>query len=800
MAQRRALLIDSDPGFNELLSRVLAPYAVEIHAVTDGSDGLSTVPDLTPELIFISVELPDKVGYSICNKAKKGVAKNIPVILATSSVPPSDLAQHRKLKVHADEYIDKRTVTPEELLDKIGSIINLGPPVAEAGEYELNVDAEDIHFDDEPSVHISEAETTAVASAADVDPGIDAETEAVFAGLVDDEEAQAGAVEQPASEDMSGPQSQFDAQRTGVRAPPPLPADALAAESPDATAQEGLDLGLESVAEDAGATPEGANLLATSSRLAELEHEIESLREQLAEARRAGPPAPTQFSREREFLNLREVINRKEKEILDLRDEVDAKDRVILGGKDKIRELERRRSEGEEKLLAFEGQLVTANETVAALKADKDKAHEREKGLKARIEMAQAQLRKTEDELEATKKRTAAEIQALGAEIVARKKEVEKEKKDAADRAAQVQAQSAAALKKAADEAAERLAARERALADERDRQLASLRADLGDKLERQKQEAAQAAAAAQAEHEKKLAALAAERQQAVARLEKERDDAVARLGAEKEQALAEAEQRRESELHQAEQRRHSDLRAAEDKRVLELAEAEERAQRAAEEAEAKRQADVAEVRAEMQAALAAAEARRAEEVAAAEAKHAEELAAAEERRMKELFAADTKRREELTAAETRRKDEVAALEDQNIRELGALKRAHDEQTEIERSAREEAEARLRGELGRLEGELGGARERIRALEKDGDEREAKLAVQKGETERLERENADLQEQLLRAYQKIKADEAIANKAKKAMAIALTLLDGEPKALATQAPAPANGERETESS
>src|SRR6187200_1439263 len=94
MAQRRALLIDSDLQFQDLLSRALAPYGVTVHPVTDGSDGLQHVPELEPEVIFIAVELPDKVGYSICNKAKKGVAKKIPVVLATATVPPGDLAQH----------------------------------------------------------------------------------------------------------------------------------------------------------------------------------------------------------------------------------------------------------------------------------------------------------------------------------------------------------------------------------------------------------------------------------------------------------------------------------------------------------------------------------------------------------------------------------------------------------------------------------------------------------------------------------------------------------------------------------
>ena len=70
------------------------------------------------------------------------------------------------------------------------------------------------------------------------------------------------------------------------------------------------------------------------------------------------------FSKEREFLGLREIINKKEKDILDLRDALDAKDRQILDHKDKIRELDRGRRDLEESTLGFERNLVAANERV----------------------------------------------------------------------------------------------------------------------------------------------------------------------------------------------------------------------------------------------------------------------------------------------------------------------------------------------------------------------------------------------------------------------------------------------------
>ena len=60
-------------------------------------------------------------------------------------------------------------------------------------------------------------------------------------------------------------------------------------------------------------------------------------------------------------------------------------------------------------------------------------------------------------------------------------------------------------------------------------------------------------------------------------------------------------------------------------------------------------------------------------------------------------------------------------------------------------------------------------------------ERDARIADLRNEIEGLEHENASYQEQVLRAYQKIKSDEATVARARKAMAIALTVLDDQDK-------------------
>src|SRR5207342_1086797 len=92
---------------------------------------------------------------------------------------------------------------------------------------------------------------------------------------------------------------------------------------------------------------------ALQSRIESLEHERQTMRKEMDEARERYNQTAS-FSKEREFLGLREIINKKEKDILDLRDDVDAKERQMLDHKDKLRELDRARRDLEESSLSFE--------------------------------------------------------------------------------------------------------------------------------------------------------------------------------------------------------------------------------------------------------------------------------------------------------------------------------------------------------------------------------------------------------------------------------------------------------------
>src|SRR5258705_189926 len=128
MTQRRALVMDRDSAFVDFVRRSLGPYGFEVEAA-DGAEGLGKRLKPRPALAFIGVELPHREGFELFSRTK-AIAKGLPIVLVTSSVPPSDMAMHQKLSIHADGYLDKRGLAEAQFLGAIDRLIKLGPRVS----------------------------------------------------------------------------------------------------------------------------------------------------------------------------------------------------------------------------------------------------------------------------------------------------------------------------------------------------------------------------------------------------------------------------------------------------------------------------------------------------------------------------------------------------------------------------------------------------------------------------------------------------------------------------------------------
>jgi CheY-like chemotaxis protein len=815
MHVRRLLLIDDDPGFQRLLEERLGPYGFHIVLPVDAGNPLGHLKDVRPALIVIAVELPDKVGYALCNKAKKGLARDIPVILTTSSVPASGFRSHRKLKVHADEYIDKRSMTEEEVVAKVDHLVGLSGTAstmaapaghddmeeldmsdlveeASSGSAELQDDDDgedgqsavprqiaheggvefdprelgadeddDGSFDFGEPMHVGASDVARPIGSFSGRPGTERNGSRAASLL---SAPAAAATEPDADPRMAGPDlsemNEFEADRTAVVPPypslfdpsrlgtaqhvalaatddppdgAPVPLEDEAGIEPSAPVAD-LDLGLDqvaSLAEDERADVSGRH---EQMRALELEREVERLRAELEQARQQ-PAGGSPFSREREFLNLREVINKKEKLVLDLNDELDVKDRQILAEKERLRHLDHVRADLDAKNLELEQSLLGASEELAALRTERKSLSE--------------QLRRQTDSLTSVR----GDAEQLS-RLLERERVQWREERDGLLR------NHAAAL----DELKQQLESeRNEAETVLRDKQSSDLRA-LKDAYEE-----------TSAEKDKGFGAALA-----LAEVRRQEELTAAQRGAEERLQLELAEQRRRHQEEQEGLRREH----AVEKGTLLQARADEVETLVRQNREARQ----------------ALEERHGEQVARIEGEHAQALAAAEERRTGEVAEVEGRRTSELAAAEERRTRELAAAADERARAEADLR----ERFESARSAMESEHAEVRrvleGKLADRERELEGRgkeldealdtlRARADTIESQTallGERDARIAGLRQEVEELERQNAGYQEQVLRAFQKIKADETTVARAKKAMAIALTLLDDTEQAAAVE--------------
>jgi CheY-like chemotaxis protein len=808
MPTRTLLCVEPDEAALAIIAGTLEPYGFEIKNITNGDQVVDWARKNRPALMMVSVE-PKKIGYAICNKIKRNVElKDVPLILVSGEEAPEKFEQHKTFKLRADEYMFK-PIDRHELMRKVNILIGLDEPESsgvpspsaeiflstDVVSSEIAIDADDIVDEAKvmtPPPHSAEA----LAPGTDplgVNPVLDAmfdkEAEAAFdalemstpaptqagpnptastsSSLLDvatpppvDLKAQPESMPPLPAPDQAHDQhdsdgwaeegatrvvpSSFNAEDFPSMLPPPAPMDLdavplpVAASEPSTAEVEAPPAEIEGdpellrraspLEEDVPPLPDEvrntsviayATATANDAAFSDLQKRVHELEDEKNELTAViddlrGHLQAQPLHKEKDILGLRETINRKEKDVLDLRDALDAKDRQILDHKDRMREHERARRDLEEKMLTFEKNLMHANEKVMAMSQDKEKGIERERGLKVRLEDAHTEIGKTHDELDLVKKRLAT---------------VE-------DRA--------------------RL---------ELDRVRHDLEARLSEDEEAHKNELVRL----REDREAEKASRETEVQAEIARLNTSHAAEIEMLGKRHGEEKASLEDAREIEVARVRREHEKALGALREEHATAVEIEKQAHQAALESKDRDAKNEIAELRRTHDSALAEAEDKRRRELEEAEAKRAADLDAADARRRSELQARDEQHHTATAELERRNLAEKAEAAERQRAELEqALVRTTEVESEL--AARNEELAETHRRLLRIEGELDTARTDIR-------DREVKLGQARDRITELESKVADLEDQALRAYRRIKDDEKTIDKAKRAVSVALTLLD-----------------------
>jgi len=538
----RVLAFESDPDFSRELNTQFSALGCEVTVVDDVNLGLQAASVSKPDLILLTIELPRMSGYSVCNKIKRDAGlKDIPLIILSSESTDQTFEQHRRLGTRAQDYI-RKPVTFAKLLEHVSQFVNMGGvQVSVSPEDDGIIIDDEIELTDDALISSPPAASNLSPSHRPIDADIDDFAEHAFGAIIE-----SPASTQPSQRPTGS--EQF-ATASAIPSSPRLPSDLLphqqtAGNSEAARAQEEarkLKTQLEEkerlLAEAQGELKE---MRRTSRAALSDAAEVENLRRELQEAKAkqgasikpgAGPTA-------REFLDLREQLNKKDKELLDLRDQITHKDKELLALRDSSLALEREKADLSDKVDEQFRQLTDLQKIADAAKNDKEAAAKRAEDHKRKAEKLAGQLEEKTSELEKSVERHSTEI---------KERDAERER---------VGREHAAAEQSAREEFAQILANAERDAVAAQEKALAELVAQAeiheSQALEGERQSSSERKAAALAELEDSLRAeWAADKSAALGRLQSEKDASEQQRDHHIDQLRSDIERMRE-ELNQA--------------------------------------------------------------------------------------------------------------------------------------------------------------------------------------------------------------------------------------------------------
>jgi len=612
----KVLVFESDPAFAGELRSELAKLGCSTTVVDDGNVGLQQAASDKPDLILLSIELPRMNGFSVCNKLKKDAnLKDVPLIIMSSESSDETFEQHKKLRTRAEDYVHK-PIAFGELLGHIQSFValqaSLPPSEGEAIVIDDEIEIGSVDYTDDEGTQIaprpagmgfpppSAPAPQPMRVEAPVDDDVAAFADAAF-GRLTGAEPQAVAEARPIHNGAPPESVTATAAAPAAAAPPaaPLRRPSTLPGMRPSKPPSGVDIadyeklrvelegmrgrvsGTESDLREARDEAEKWRLEAGETE--RLRREVEELKTKIASGPKAGGISS------REFLDLREALNKKDKEILSQREQQSKKDREIVEAQDRLLALERTKADLDERLLTLDREVAELKEKNEALAADKDLAKKASDDFKSRLEKQRADTEARDRQLGELRARQAEEAASAEAKIAALRAEVDQtlanERADQARALDQAEERRKADLEQArrdrdaaltdAKEVADRekqeaLSAQATQLKQDHDGKMAALHRGHQQELERTRGEAAQSARETEGRHVEALAG---------ARKEGEEATAAARAEAEKksETALAAIRSEHAEKITSLENDRDSRIAAIEAKASRESGEANEK-------------------------------------------------------------------------------------------------------------------------------------------------------------------------------------------------------------------------------
>lgn len=138
---RTILLIDDDATLLDLLAEHLEVSGYTVVKAIDGSTGLETASEASPDLVVLDVMMPGMAGWEVCERLR--ARSQVPIILLTAKGEEVD--KLRGFRLGVDDFVTK-PFSFAELTARVGAVLARGAarPVNQALiSGDLRIDFED---------------------------------------------------------------------------------------------------------------------------------------------------------------------------------------------------------------------------------------------------------------------------------------------------------------------------------------------------------------------------------------------------------------------------------------------------------------------------------------------------------------------------------------------------------------------------------------------------------------------------------------------------------------------------------
>ena len=122
MKRTKILIADDNENIREALTYLLEDEGYTLSVAKDGDEALRKVREVTPDILFLDIMMPEINGYDVCRTIKNDPdLKKTYVIMLTAKGQGDE--RERCKEIGADEYVLK-PFSPVDILAKINDILD----------------------------------------------------------------------------------------------------------------------------------------------------------------------------------------------------------------------------------------------------------------------------------------------------------------------------------------------------------------------------------------------------------------------------------------------------------------------------------------------------------------------------------------------------------------------------------------------------------------------------------------------------------------------------------------------------